>query len=65
MMGRCTDIFSHILHLYFIHPIIACARLPSCLFGLGAVHVGESPIKVNNVGVFNLQNSYQRHTSQS
>jgi hypothetical protein len=44
MMGRCTDIFPHILHLSFIHTILACARLPSRLFGLDTVHVGESPI---------------------
>jgi hypothetical protein len=63
-MGRYTDIFPHILHLGLIHPILSRARLPSRLFGLDTVHVGESPIKVDNVGLFNLQNSYQRHTSQ-
>lgn len=61
-MGRYTDIFPHLLRLGFIHPILSCTRLPSRLFGLGTVHVGESPIKVDNVGVFNLQASYQRHT---
>ena len=59
MMGRYTDIFPHILLLDFIHPILACARLPSCRFGLDTVHVGESPVKVDNVSLFNLQNSYQ------
>lgn len=64
MMGRHTNIFTHVLHLGFIHPILSCARLPSHLFGLNTVHVGESPIEVDNVSMFNLQNSYQRHTSQ-
>ena len=58
-MGRYTDIFPHILHLAFIHPILSCTRLPSHLSGLDTVHVRESPIKVDNVGLFNLQNSYQ------
>ncbi len=65
MMGHYTDIFRHILHLGFIHPILGCARLPLRLFGLDTVHMGESPIKVNNVGLFNLQNSCQRHTSEN
>lgn len=64
MIRRYTDIFPHILYFGFIHPILGCARLPSRLFGLDSVHVGESPIKVDNVGLFNLQYSYQRHTSQ-
>ena len=64
MMGRYTDIFPQILRLSFIHPILTYARLPPRLFGLDTIHVGESPIEVDNVGLFNLQDSYQRHTSQ-
>ena len=72
MVGRYTDIFPYILHLALVHPILSCARLPSRLFGLDTVHVCESPIKVDNVGVFNLQtpindtlHNRRKHTSPS
>ena len=64
IVENCTDIFPRrVLHLGFVHPFLSCARLPPRLFGLDGVHVGESPVQVDNVGVFNLQYSYQRHNA--